>query len=112
MCQLDESFGCPKKNDIDRDSVSADIGDGCFNHPVVMPSVDPVEKKAPILIVSVLIFKPPKTSDLQSHTLRAASSIGPEEGELDANFCHLAAKGRSFKPHPIYATFNANVGAS
>lgn len=60
----DVPVGCilwlPKKDDIDRHSVGADIGDGCFNHPVVVLSVDLVEKKAIILIVSVLISNCPK----------------------------------------------------
>lgn len=57
----DVPAGCilwlPAKDVVGRHSVSADIGDGCFNHPVVVLSVNPVGKKATILIVSSLISK-------------------------------------------------------
>lgn len=62
----------PHKDQIGRHSVSADIDDGCFGHPVVVLFVDPVQKKAAILTVSSPISKLAKISDIQSRlTLEA-----------------------------------------
>lgn len=44
----------PKKDQIDQHLViGLDIDDGCFNHPVVVLSVDPEERNATVLIVSI-----------------------------------------------------------
>jgi hypothetical protein len=56
----DAMAGCilwlPKKDEIDEHLlVGVRMDDGCFNHPVVVLSADPVERKATILIVSILI---------------------------------------------------------
>jgi hypothetical protein len=45
----------PKKDEINEDLlVNVGIEDGCFHHPVMVLSVDQVERKATILIVSFL----------------------------------------------------------
>lgn len=49
-------FWLPKKDYIDERLLAGiDIDDGCFNHPVVVLSIDPNDGKATVLIVSILV---------------------------------------------------------